>query len=697
MSELARAMRLIVPALALALMPPPLVTPTEWARAHLVVPDGPRKAERWSDALTPYIREPLDALSLMDSVNEIAVMKSAQTGFTTLLIAAFGHNVCVEPSDMMIVQPTDSALTEFNSAKLQHAIDFTKDLKDRVAPQTSRSGTASTTYEKKFGNASCMLALASSAADLRSKTRQKIFCDEVDEYLPDLDGQGDPLDMIEARQESFLRSGVWKRAYVSTPTIAGASNIERLYNKSDKRLWHVTCPHCSTPEAPSKFVFDFGPHFVFSRVGDPKPHYVAPCCGAIIEEAQARRMSQAGEWIATVSGARIRGYHFNALNSPFVPWSVIARRAIDAEGDEKKAQTFANLTLGRPYEARGDAPDHQRLLDRRERHLVRGHVPADGLLLIAAADVQARGVWYTITAYTEDRRRYLIDANYLDGDTGNPNAAVWGHLARATLDRIFPLVGGGTRRLDALAIDSGFHTASVYAVAARLQRPHWATGMETVYAVKGRESWGTAPIGTATPVTVDLAGKRLRRGAKVWPVGTWPLKAAFYADLRKGRDGAAEGTWPEGYIHLGDWVDEPIVLQLTAEYLADEVVRGRQTRVWKLVAGRKDNHLLDCMVYSDAIAEHFGLSTMTPGEWAAVRARLVPDERRDLFTSARAIPASPRPDAPPSADPAPDRTPAESEPAAPPVEREAAALPAPKQTARPASSWLGDRATNWTR
>jgi phage terminase large subunit GpA-like protein len=64
--------------------------------------------------------------------------------------------------------------------------------------------------------------------------------------------------MIEARQESFLRDGTWKRVMISTPTIKGASAIEAAFEASDKRRWHVRCPHCG-----GELVFTFGPHFHF--------------------------------------------------------------------------------------------------------------------------------------------------------------------------------------------------------------------------------------------------------------------------------------------------------------------------------------------------------------------------------------------------------------------------------------------------
>jgi len=208
-------------AFAEALRPPIPLRPSQWARDNLIVPDGPRKLDRWDSALTPYIAEPLDMTSTDSAVNEFCVMKSAQTGFTTMLLAAVGHTIDRDRADCMIVQPTDGALSDFNSKKLQPCLEDTKATAHRVAKQTSRSASGSTTYEKRFGRFTLTLALASSSADLRSKTVQKAFLDEVDEYPTDLDGQGSPFEMIEARQESFLREGTWKRVKISTPTIMG--------------------------------------------------------------------------------------------------------------------------------------------------------------------------------------------------------------------------------------------------------------------------------------------------------------------------------------------------------------------------------------------------------------------------------------------------------------------------------------------
>jgi phage terminase large subunit GpA-like protein len=673
-----RALGLVAAALGGVLAPPAPVSPSAWARENLIVPDGPKKLERWDDALTPYIAEPLDMTSVDAAENEFCVMKSAQTGFTTLLIAALGHTIDREPADSMVVQPTDGALGDFNSKKLQPAIDATKSLAAKVAPQTSRSGAGSTTYEKRFGYYTLTLALASSTADLRSKSVQKAFLDEVDEYEDDLDGQGSPFDMVEARQESFLKAGTWKRAYVSTPTVKGASHIEGYFERSDKRRWHVACPHCRAENGEKgEFVFEFGPNFVFERVFPYRAHYVAPCCGAIVEEYDRTAMVRTGRWIATdPAPGRMAGYHFDALSSPFVPWAKIAQRFVEAGNDPAKLKTFYNLTLGLPYEVRGDAPDHEKLMERREDGLRRGRVPPRGLLLVGAADVQMRGIWFAVWAYAPNRERWLVEADYLDGDTSSPEGEAFAKLKRRGLEERYGDAFGHDRALDALGVDSGYRSHVVYAWVRANQRPHPDTGRDLILALDGRDGWGLPAIGTPRLVDIDLDGRKVKQGAKLWPVGTWPLKGAFYADLRQPGVRSGQERDPDGYCHFGAWVDEVFFRQLTAEYLADETYRGRKRRVWKVRPSQPDNHFLDCAVYADALAEYLGLSTMTPADWSVLAERRgLPAEAREatLFTP---------------------RAPAEARAA----QTEAPEGPKPTQTSHDQpTGWLGRPTDGWLR
>ena len=604
--------------------------PSEWAKDNLIVPDGPRKLDRWDPSLTPYIAEALDLTSTDLPVNEFCVMKSAQTGFTTMLLAAVGHTIDLDRADMMIVQPTDGALSDFNSKKLQPTLEETKATARRVAKQTSRSASGSTTYEKRFGRYTLTLALASSSADLRSKTVQKAFLDEIDEYPTDLDGQGSPFEMIEARQESFLREGTWKRVKISTPTIKGASAIEAEYEASDKRRWHVRCPHCA-----DEFVFEFGPHFHCDQEWPFRAWYSCPYCGSVVEESDRARMVRAGRWIATAPApGRKPGFHFDALSSPFVPWSKIAERYVTAAGDPQRLKGFYNLTLGLPFEMKGDTPSHEILMLRREEGLKRGHIPPNGLILVGSADVQGAGIWYEILAVARTRQTWVVDAGFLDGSTESPDGEAFQQLKERILDRAWPDAWGRTRKLDALGVDSGFRAQQVYSWTRAVQRFNPLTrGAHVVLALKGGDGWNRPAIGLPSDIDIDFAGKRVRNGAKVRTVGTFSLKAAFMTDLGKEGIKSGKSSDPEGYCHFPDWIDESYFKQLTAEYLDDQMYRGRTKRVWK--QRYRDNHMLDARVYNLALLAYLGFDQLTADDWSELaKVRGPAGEELELWSAA---------------------------------------------------------------
>jgi phage terminase large subunit GpA-like protein len=607
--------RVACQAFAEALRPPIQMRPSQWARENLIVPDGPRKLDRWDPTLTPFIVEPLDLTATDSPVNTFCVMKSAQSGFTTMLLAAIGHTIALDRADCMIVQPTDSALSDFNRKKLQPTMEETPATRRAVARQTSRSASGSTIYEKRFGHFTLTLALASSSADLRSKTVQKAFLDEVDEYPIDLDGQGPPISMVEARQESFLRDGTWKRILISTPTIKGASVIEAAFEASDKRRWHVRCPHCE-----DELVFEFGPNFHFDQKWPHRAYYSCPSCGGVIGEQDRSRMVRAGRWIATAPApGRSPGYHLDALSSPFVPWDKIAERYVDAAGDPQKLKAFYTLTLGVPFEMKGDAPRLETLMSRRESGLDRGHIPARGVLLVGSADVQGAGIWYEVMAVARTRETWVVDAGFLSGSTESPDAEAFVALKERVLDRAWPDAWGRTRKLDALGVDSGFRAPCVYSWTRAHQRFNpLSKGKHVVLALKGATGWNRPAIGLPVDVDVDFAGKRVHAGAKVRTVGVDGLKGVFMDDLAKEGIKSGKPSDPEGYCHFPDWLDEIYFKQVTAEYCDDEMYRGRSKRVWR--QRYRDNHMLDCRVYNLALLASLGFDKMESDDWSDLEA-----------------------------------------------------------------------------
>ncbi len=521
---------LVARGLADVVEPKPPIAPSLWARENLMLPDGEYAGQKIDFERVPHIAEPMDMLGPDSPANEVGVMKNVQSAFTTALLGVIGHRIDREPCDMLIVQPTDGALSDFNSTKLNRMIEATEPLGGKpdgrggrigakIFPQTSRSAAGSTTYEKKYPGGALNLALASSPADLRLKTIKIALCDEIDEYADDLAGQGDPLKLVAGRQEMFLASGTWKRAYVSTPTVKGVSKIEKIYEAGDKRRWHVECPHCR-----SRFVFEWHAPFdpashglKFNKSFPYHAHYITPCCGSIIESWQKTAVYRTGRWVPTAPGpGKFPTYHFDALSSPFVPWDAIAKEFVEAGDDPAKLKPFYNLKLGLPFDVAGDAPDDELLMQRREDYPAE-RIPPGALLLTGGADVQMRGIYVEIVAWASDQQSWTIFADYLDGATTDADGGAFAELTKV-YQREWPDAYNGCWRVDEFLIDSGYRTDVVY---------EW-TRRHGAWATKGIDGWGRVPLSIATDQDIDYRGRRMRGGAKMRLVGTWPLKSKFY-------------------------------------------------------------------------------------------------------------------------------------------------------------------------
>jgi phage terminase large subunit GpA-like protein len=84
------------------------------------------------------------------------------------------------------------------------------------------------------------------------------------------------------------------------------------------------------------------------------------------------------------------------------------RLAEAAQGSDEAIKAFRNTIPGETWVETGEAPDWQRLYDRRERW-PSGTVPAGGLFLTAGADVQKDRVEVDVWAWGRVLESWLVD------------------------------------------------------------------------------------------------------------------------------------------------------------------------------------------------------------------------------------------------------------------------------------------------
>jgi phage terminase large subunit GpA-like protein len=287
-------------------------------------------------------------------------------------------------------------------------------------------------------------------------------------------------------------------------------------------------------------------------------------------------------------------------------------------------KTFVNTSLGESWMESGEAPDWRRLYDRRERWAA-GTVPEGGLILTAGADVQKDRIEVDVWAWGRGLESWLVDHVVIDG--GPESAAAWSALA-ALLSRTWPHEHGAHLQIARLAVDTGYEAPAVYAWAR-------AQGFAQVAPVKGVEGFNRAsPVAGPTYVDVTEAGKRLRRGARLWTVAVSTFKAETYRFLRQQRPTAEEldagAKFPPGTVHLPDWVESEWLKQLAAEQLVTvKTKRGFARLEWQKL--RERNEALDTRVYARAAAWIAGLDRWSEERWAeaerTVRVKAAPSAR----------------------------------------------------------------------
>ena len=591
------------------LRPDPLLTVSEWADRHRrLSARASSEPGPWRTSRTPYLRDIMDCLSPSSPIERVVVMKGAQVGLTECGNNWAGYVIHHAPGPMLAVLPTVEMAKRNSKQRIDPLIEESPALRQRVKPARSRDS-GNTVLAKEFPGGVLVMTGANSGVGLRSMPVRYLFLDEVDGYPGDVDGEGDPVALAEARTRTFARRKIF---IVSTPTIHGLSRIEREYDASDRRRYFVPCPHCRHKQW---LRFE---RLTWEKGRSDTAAFLCESCEASIPERHKTWMLENGEWRATAQGdRRTAGFHLSSLYSPlgWRSWVEIAAAWDAAQGSEAALKSFKNTELGETWIESGEAPDWQRLYERREDWRI-GTVPRGGLFLTAGADVQKDRIEVSIWAWGRGLRSWLVDHIVLAGGPGS--AATWNALDEL-LSRTWPHGSGVQLGLAKLSIDTGYEAPAVYAWARR-------AGFAQVAPVKGVEGFNrAAPVVGPTFVDVTEGGKKLRRGARLWTVAVATFKSETYRFLRlvppTDEEVAAGADHPAGYVHLPRGAEAEWVKQLVAEQLVTVKTKRGFTRLeWQKL--RERNEVLDCRVYARAAAWIAGADRWTEAKWRDLERQL---------------------------------------------------------------------------
>lgn len=464
--------------------PPQLQTVSEWAdQNRILVTESSAEPGRWRTDRAPYQREIMDAFT-QPGIWKIVIQASAQVGKTELELNMMGRAIDVDPGPMLFIQPTDGFAEDFSKRRVAPMIRACRVLKNKVYEAKSRDS-GNTITMKTFPGGSVAFTGANSPTELAGRPVRYVFMDEIDRFPASAGTEGDPLQLAERRTETYKSNR--KIVQTSTPTVKGASKIERAYLTGTQEEWHTECPHCRNF---SYIKFD---HIKFDKEeyqdenGEKNWHirnvrWKCPVCEREIGEYEAKRC--AAKWVMKNPGAvetGVRSFRLNAFMSPWSDWTDICRQFLHAKDDPELLKVFVNTILGETWEVRDRSGIPEKLHGRRE--IYDAEVPRGVLVLTMGLDTQDNRLEYEVVGWDRDEQSWGISRGVIPGRADAPG--VWEEVD-ALMEKEWRLKNGAALRVMAAFIDSGGHfTQDIYRETAKRYRAG-----RKIFAIKGEGGEG---------------------------------------------------------------------------------------------------------------------------------------------------------------------------------------------------------------
>jgi phage terminase large subunit GpA-like protein len=639
--EYVDALRLLAAAWSEAIRPDPVILPSEWIEANVLLQEKSSKTPGpFRFSLAPHLREIADCFALDSGIDEVHVQKGVQLGVSTLALALMGFWIDQHPGPIMYVMPNVDLAKALSKERLQPMLLDVSALRAKVIEPKHRDGDNTILY-KEFLGGFITLTGANSPAGFRFRSIRYLVIDEGDEFPADVGGQGDPGELARGRMEGM--EGVGKILNFSSPTIHRFSSIEREVNTGDRRVRMVPCPRCGGFQQ-----IDWG-RIRWDGENPDTAHMICLHCERRIDEREKYEMNLAGRWEPTAASVnpRVRSYVINALYSNQRTWSARVRRWLRIGGHREKLKVFVNIILAETWKEPGATVDQDSLRERLEPFPARAGsdgapeiplIPRRVLFLTAGVDVQKYGWEVAIVGWGLHEEAWGVEYLTIYGDTDRKDE--WESLLGPVLDRTWEHELGYPCRLQATCIDSGFLPRKVYDFC------HARPGRR-IFATKGRDEAGRPIVGAPSK---RRSGKD-RRKVQVQIIGTDDARADLLARLARPKPELDRAHLPHpNYIHLplGRGYTTQTLEQLTAMTSEMRYRHGVGRRIWILKPGAR-KEAFDCWMNAVAAMILFNPS------WKSLEASRERIERERSGELGEAAGDEPSP-TPPQPPPPPRRT-----------------------------------------
>lgn len=601
----------LIAAIAEALSPDKPIKTSVWAAENRILPKDSPEPGPWRNDRTPYLVEIMDVLSPKQDdgpVREVYLKKGHQLGGSALGENFCGSTICSAAGNMLCVFATLEDAEKWELNRFEPMRESTPELRKRILDANIK-GADNTKKRKKYPGGMLQLVGANRPGALKSTTFRYVMLEEMDEYKGDIGNQGAPEDLARNRTSNFRNKA---RIFGnSTPTIEGASAIDRNYLRGDQRKYFIPCPDCRHGQ------FLKWKNFKWPAGKPEEVGYACEACGTISSERDWKLKGlKLGQWKPTAVGEPgVRSYHLPSFYAPlgWRPWVDLAVEFVNAGKDPVKLKKIVNNEWAECWQDQTGTLDEERIEKRAQGYLLRT-IPRGCLLLTMAVDVQGDRLEYKVLGFGRGKKHWVIDYGVL---IGNPaRQAVWDDLTELRGRPIENEFGISMRPLTCGIDSGGHHTHEVYAYCRKYQH-------EMVFALKGAKERRVAIIGSQpSKQDIDIDGRTVKSGVQLWKIGTDTAKEKLFGYLAQ--DDLNDPS--EHFIYFPQGLGREYYRQLTAEKW-DE---SRQ--IYVKLNGRR-NEAIDLFVYCFAAAYHprVCVDKMRESDWSHLE-QIYEPRNRDLFS-----------------------------------------------------------------
>ena len=584
------AVRLAAKRAAQNLVPPPDLKPSEWAQQNVRIPVGNAIPGPINFDNAPYQRGMLDAIK-EPGVTRVSYMTGAQLGKTTVQQSTTGYFIAHEPRSQIFVQPTQGDVQTFLETKLRPMLEANPKITDRMAKPRGREGVNNSRIISYIGGW-LMFSWAGSPKTLRGRSAPVVQADEIDGM--DATPEGDPVELLDQRSATFGDQRL--RTESSTPTVLDESRIQTGFEEGDQRRYYAPCPDCGTGQylkwehvrwdgRKSEGIDDWEKDLNTEHLPETAM-YCCEECGSLWDDGQRiaaiRNAEKTGYgWVAAKEFKGHASFHAPEMLSTFRRLRDIVKSYL-SKISVQDMQSFVNVSLGLPYEEKGEKADPGSLLARAQASLYSsGFVPIGGLYLTAGIDAQIDRLELEVVAWGHGEQSWSVDYAVLWGD---PLAGdVWNDLDDYLLNT-FKHESGVSLPISAACLDTGgtnSYTQTAY---------DWLKGKtgRRIFGIKGVPGWGRPVVEKPQR---KQSGKNSRK-IDLFLVGVDEAKQITTRRLAVAKPGP-------GYCHFPNDRDSEYFDQLTAEKLVTRYVKGFPVKEWRK-SDRARNEAFDTRNYAYA-------------------------------------------------------------------------------------------------